>query len=228
MKDFGLSALLRDRRSVRGYLPDPVPIDVIRAVLADAVWAPSSMNTQPWRFHVLTGDVLDRIRERNSALMSGGATPVREVPIQERYEGIHRERQVAIAVQLFTAMGIARDDRIARTDWTLRGFRQFEAPVSIIVAYDRSLEPIAPIAHFDLGAVMHALVLSAWSRGLGTVINSQGIMQAPVVREEADIPSDQVIFTSVAMGYPDEDFPANQVRSTREPVDAVSRFLGFD
>ena len=45
-----------------------------------------------------------------------------------------------------------------------------------------------------------ALVNAAWSRGLGAVINSQGIMQSPVVREHAGIADDQVIMKSIALG----------------------------
>lgn len=84
------------------------------------------------------------------------------------------------------------------------------------------------IAHFDLGAVTCGLVLAAWSRGLGTVINGQGIMQSPVVRQHAQIPEDQVILTCVAMGWPDDSFSANAVRSRRRGVDEVARFVGFD
>jgi hypothetical protein len=43
---------------------------------------------------------------------------------------------------------------------------------------------------FDCGAVATALVNAAWSRGLDAVINSQGIMQSPVVRERAGIADD--------------------------------------
>lgn len=225
--DASLRELLQERRSIRGYRPDPVPVEVIREVLSDAILAPSSMNTQPWKFHVLSGEVLDRIRAENTRLMLAGEPVQRDVVVSERYEGVHRERQVDIAKRLFAAMGIAREDQEGRIDWTMRGFRQFDAPVSIVIAHDRSLEPIAPIAHFDLGAVVHALVLSAWSHGLGTVINSQGIMQGAVVRREAQIPDDHVIFTAVALGYPDADFPANHVRSARESVDDVTRFVGF-
>lgn len=226
--DASLGVLLRGRRSIRGYRPDPVPQEVIREILADAVLAPSSMNTQPWKFHVLAGDVLDRIRAENTRLMLSGAPVQRDVTVAERYEGVHRDRQVDIAKRLFGAMGIAREDQDARLDWVMRGFRQFDAPVSIVIAHDRSLEGAGPIAHFDLGAVVHALVLSAWSRGLGTVINSQGIMQGAAVRREAAIPDDHVIFTAVALGYPDEDFAANHVRSARESVDDVAHFVGFD
>ena len=65
------------------------------------------------------------------------------------------------------------------------------------------------------------------SLGLGAVVNSQGIMQSPVVREHAGIPDDQVIMICVAMGYPDEDFAANSVVSHRRPVSEVASFVGF-
>ena len=109
----------------------------------------------------------------------------------------------------------------------LRGFRQFDAPVCVIVTYDRELSDSDDTA-FDCGAVTTALVNAAWSRGLGCVINSQGIMQSPVVRKHAHIPDDQVIMKAGAMGWPDEDFPANPVKITRREVSEAARFVGFD
>jgi nitroreductase len=219
--------LVRERRSIRGYKTDPVPKEVIEEVIEIAKGAPSSMNTQPWFFHVLTGEPLDRIRKGNTERMLAGAKVDREIPVHEDgYQGIHRQRQVDIAIQLFKAMGIARDDKERRQDWVMRGFRQFDAPLSIVMTYDNSLEP-ATISHFDLGAVVYGLVLAAWTRGLGTVINGQGIMQSSVVREHAQIPEWQTIMTCIAMGYPDEDFVANDVKSVRTPNDEIVTYRGF-
>jgi nitroreductase len=219
--------LVKERRSIRGYKPDPVPRAVIEEVIEIAKRAPSSMNTQPWFFHVLTGEPLERIRKGNTERMLAGVKPQREISMNHGYEGVHRERQIEIAVQLFEAMGIKRDDKERRQDWVMRGFRQFDAPVSIVMTYDRALEKDW-VSHFDLGAVTYGLVLAACSKGLGTVINGQGIMQSEVVRKEANIPEDQVIMTCVAMGYPNEDFEANHVRSRRTPNEKVATFLGFD
>lgn len=134
---------------------------------------------------------------------------------------------IEIAVQLFEAMGIERHDAERRQDWVMRGYRQFDAPVSVVVCFDRSLLGNS-IAHFDSGAMTYGLVLAAWNKGLGAVINGQGIMQSPVVRQAAKIPDDQVILTCVALGWPDEEFVANAVVSRRRPVENVTRFLGFD
>tara|TARA_R110002051_G_C8766045_1_gene502635 strand:+ start:7671 stop:8411 length:741 start_codon:yes stop_codon:yes gene_type:complete len=215
------------RRSIRAFQQKPVLRSVIENVIALATRAPSSMNTQPWHLHVLTGEPLDRIRAGNTERMLGGVPPSKESRGIGSYEGEHRDRQVEIAVQLFQAMGIARDDKDKRQDWILRGFRQFDAPVSIVVTYDRVLRE-GDIAQFDCGALVNGLVNAAWSRGLGCVVNSQGIMHSPVVREHAGIPEDQVIMICVAMGYPDEEFPANAVVSKRRSVSEVATFVGFD
>ena len=218
--------LVHERRSIRGYKLDPVPREVIRNIIEIAKGAPSSMNTQPWFFHVITGEPLERIRQGNTERMLAGAGVQREIPMRGGYEGIHRQRQIEVAVQLFEAMGIERDDKEGRQDWVMRGFRQFDAPVSIVMTYDKSLEP-ATISHFDLGAVTYGLVLAAWTRGLGTVINGQGIMQSAVVREHAKIPDWQTIMTCIAMGYPNDDFAANEVKSRRTPNDDIVTFAGF-
>ena len=62
------------------------------------------------------------------------------------------ERQKQIAVQLFDAMDIEWTDKDRRQDWVLRGFRQFDAPVSIVITFDKSLDD-NDIAIFDCGAV---------------------------------------------------------------------------
>jgi nitroreductase len=215
------------RRSIRGYKPDPVPKALIQEIIGLAIRAPSSMNTQPWNFYVITGEPLNRIRAGNTERMVAGVPQSREFRTGQAFAGQHRDRQVGVAKQLFSAMGIARDDKDMRQDWVLRGFRQFDAPVCVIVTYDRVLDG-SDDTPFDCGAVATALVNAAWSRGLGAVINSQGIMQSPVVREHAGIADDQVIMKSIALGWPDESFPANAVVSERKSVEEATVFVGFD
>ena len=219
--------VLMGRRSIRGYQDKPVPKALLEEILALAMRSPSSMNTQPWNFTVLTGAALDKIREGNTERNLAGVPHSREFRTGEAFVGQHRDRQVGVAKQLFAAMGIAREDKEARLDLVLRGFRQFDAPVCVIITYDRILASSDDTA-FDCGAVTTALVNAAWSRGLGAVINSQGIMQSPVVREHAGIAEDQVIMKAVALGWPDDSFPANAVVSERKSVAEATTFIGFD
>lgn len=46
---------IKERRSIRKFRPDPVPRELLEEILRGALWAPSAMNTQPWKFYVLTG-----------------------------------------------------------------------------------------------------------------------------------------------------------------------------
>ncbi len=221
------TTLSESRRSVRGYKPDPVPKALIEEILAVAKQAPSSMNSQPWHVHVLTGAPLDEVRRRNMDGMAAGEKPKRDILTHAPYEGLHRDRQVGIAKKLFAAMGIDRHDAERRQDWVLRGFRQFDAPVSLILTYDRVLDPGA-ICHFDLGALSYGIVLAAWERGLGCVVNGQGISRSDIVREVAGIPDDEVIMTAIALGWPDDDFAANAVKAEREPNGNFVRYVGFE
>ena len=51
----------KSRKSARGFLAKPVPKELVDDIIETAKWAPSSYNTQTWRVHAVTGDVLDRI-----------------------------------------------------------------------------------------------------------------------------------------------------------------------
>src|ERR1700755_2993340 len=115
--------LVQSRKSGRGFKKKPVPRAVIEEILEVAKRAPSSMNTQPWHIHVLTGEPLETVRQRNMDEMMAGAKPKRDIVSHGEYQGVHRGRQVDIAKKLFAVMGIARDDKPMRQGWGVRGFR---------------------------------------------------------------------------------------------------------
>jgi nitroreductase len=99
-------------------------------VLELVMRAPTSLNTQPWNFYVVTGEALDRICAGNVERNLAGVPHSREFRLGPDYVGPHRERQIGVAKQLFVAMRIERDNKEKRQDWILRGFRLFDAPVS--------------------------------------------------------------------------------------------------
>src|SRR4030042_4655973 len=96
---------IRTRKSIRGYKPEPVPMEILKNVLETAAHSPSAMNTQPWEVTVLTGEALDKVRRANIEMLRAGADPWRRIS----YQGVHRKRQVDLAVQIFKLMGIARE-----------------------------------------------------------------------------------------------------------------------
>ncbi|MDY6855806.1 MAG: nitroreductase [Thermodesulfobacteriota bacterium] len=218
---------IKTRMSIRSFKPDPVPKEVLKEILDIACRAPSGMNTQPWEFIILAGDVLDSIRRANVEKLNFGAVPSPEhLVIGWPPDSVYRQRQVELAIQIFKLMDIQREDREKRAKWMERGFRFFDAPAAIILMTDRSLTEAGPL--LDMGAVMQNICLSALNYGLGTCIEDQGGMYPDVLRKFADIPESKRIIICIAIGYPNWDFPANKLVSTRVPVDSNTTWRGFD
>jgi nitroreductase len=78
--------LVHSRRSVRGFKEKPVPRALIAEIIEVAKRAPSSMNTQPWHIHALTGEPLDDVRRRNMEEMVAGAKAKRDIVSHGEYQ----------------------------------------------------------------------------------------------------------------------------------------------
>jgi nitroreductase len=218
---------LATRKSVRGFKPDPVPREILREVLQISGRAPSAVNSQPWEFFVLAGDVIENIKGGNIEKVRSGAAPNPEhVVIGWPPDSVYRQRQVALAKQLFQLMGIPMGDQEKKRQWMERGLRFFDAPAAIVIVVDKSIIEKVPL--LDIGAVMQSICLAALSHGLGTCIEDQAAMYPRVMRDFAGIPESKRIVISIAIGYPDWDFPANKVESAREPIDTITRWCGFE
>ena len=221
-----LEALTR-RKSVRGFKPDPVSREVLSEILQTASWAPSAVNSQPWEFFILTGAVLDKVKHGNIEKIRSGAAARPEQPLMGwPADSVYRQRQVDLAKQLFRLMEIPPEDQDKKIQWMERGFRFFDAPAAVIIVIDRSIAPKAPL--LDIGAVMQSICLAALTHGLGTCIEDQGVTYPEVLREFAGIPESKQIVISIAIGYPDWDFPANQLKGVREPLERITTWCGFD
>jgi nitroreductase len=218
---------IQSRKSIRGFKSDPVEKSVIREILDIAVRAPSAMNTQPWEFFVITGDVLNAMRSALvDKLKSSAPMKPDHLVVGWPQESVYRNRQVGLAKEIFKLMDIQREDKAKRAWWLERGFRFFDAPVAVIVVTDKTLSESGPL--FDIGAVTQTLCLAALKYGLGTCIEDQGVLYPEVARELAGIPESKRIMIAVAMGYPDSDFPANKLVSPRESADKITTWVGFE
>ena len=62
MTAMSLETAVRTRRSVRGFLPDPVPQETLNKVFELARWSPSGTNIQPWQVYVASGETRDALR----------------------------------------------------------------------------------------------------------------------------------------------------------------------
>ncbi|MBI4767064.1 MAG: nitroreductase [Deltaproteobacteria bacterium] len=216
---------VNSRKSIRGYKSDPVPKEILKEILEVAVRAPSADNSQPWEITVIAGPVLKEIAEANVEALNSGRPAAPDVS-HKPYEGIYRNRQIEVGKKIFELMDISRGDQEKRKAWISRGFRFFDAPAAFILAADESLDPAR--AASDIGGIAQTICLDAQHYGLGTCITSQGVLYADIVKQFTRIPKTKKIYWSISIGYPDWDFPANQVKTGREPLQVNTTWLGFD
>jgi len=217
---------INKRKSIRGFKSDNVPRDILTKIMEAACQAPSAMNTQPWEFIVVTGDVLNKLRLAIVDKLNKKEPVDHDHAIVSWSEGsIYRDRQVELAKKIFELMDIPREDKQKRTAWLERGFRFFDAPVAIFLLTDKKLSDVGPL--LDLGAAMQNICLAALGCGLGTCIEDQGVLYSKVLREILEIPENKKIIIAVAVGFPDWNFPANALVSGREPLETNTRWIGF-
>jgi nitroreductase len=218
---------IRTRKSIRDFTADPVPQHILNKIIEVAVRAPSAENSQPWEFTIVAGDILDTIRKTNIEKLKSRALPHPDLAAEGLpRDSVYRRRQIEIAKQLFGLMDIPREDLEKRDRWMELGFRYFNAPAAIIISVDRSLSYPRPI--FDIGSATQNICLAALNYGLGTCIANQGITYPEVLHEFAKIPESKRIVISIAIGYPNWDFPANKVVSERESIENITTWIGFD
>jgi len=211
-----LKQTIKERRSVRGFLPKPVPKKTINSILSLAGRAPSWGNTQSWELLVISGDLVKKLGEAfcQKARESASQTPDFEMPkiFPEPY--LSRYRQVG--KDLFSILGIQRGDTDGRLSHSLYNFRGFGAPIFLYVLLDQGL---SPYAFLDAGLFLQTLCLVAVDHGLGTCILAALARYPEVIREYLPIPKGKKILIGVALGYPDKKAPANRYRSRREPLE---------
>ena len=216
--------LATQRRSVRAYLPTPVPDDVLHAVLVQARLAPSGANLQPGSLvqvrgvvrEALTADLLDAFQQGREEAEDYSYFPQ---PMPHTL----RRRQVAAAQALYGALGVARDDRAGRDAQFERNFRFFDAPVALIVTMPHDM---GSGCYMDLGMALYGLMLAAQAEGLATCAIGALASYPSLIRQHLGLDEASVVVCGIALGYADPQASVNQTRTERCDLDAYFKVLG--
>lgn len=219
---YDLDQTIKERRSVRGFLPKPVPRDVLEEVLSLAQRAPSNCNVQPWRVYIASGETLEGLRAALVAAAESGEAQAMSAPV-DSFFGPYRDKQVACAVELYGKMGIARDDRAGRRHAMVRNFEFFDAPHVAYVCMARSFGIGVAL---DVGMYVQTLMLAMQSRGIASCAQASLRAFPDIAARHLRIPDDEQILCGLSFGYEDPDVPANQTRQPRDPVSSNVFFRG--
>jgi len=83
-----VAALIRGRRSISRFRPDPVPRRLILAALDAGRWAPNHHLTEPWRFRLLGPQTREAVVERNAELVAASQGAAAGAAKRERWAAI--------------------------------------------------------------------------------------------------------------------------------------------
>jgi len=213
-----LLELIKSRRSIRAFtttIPSP---SLITECLEAATWAPSATNRQPWEFVVLTGAALsevNRIISNNFALRmnAGDAFGNPPEPLKSRQQEI-----------METLMRVASEDGIDPGAVFEKSLRFFDAPVAVyFLAYKSDDEQY----RLSTAAAIENFLLAAHARGLGTCWLTVTVICQEDIKKHLAIGDDKELLAGVALGYSLAECRLNTFERCREPVESITRWLGF-
>lgn len=218
-----VDAVLRARRAVRAYLPEPLARETVREILAVAASAPSNSNTQPWRVHALAGEPLRALgRELAEAFRRGDFAPPAHFP--DPLPAAFGARQSEFALRYYGTLGIDRGDTAARAAQTERNFRFFGAPVGLVFGIDARL---ARHSWLDLGLYVQNVMIAAKARGIDTCPQVSLAPFHAVIARHLPMAPEEITVCGMAMGFGDPRAAVNRMAMPREDVEAFARFTGF-
>ena len=220
-----VDAAITSRRSIRAFLPTPIPEATIREILEVATRAPSGTNTQPWKVHVLTGAARQRLSDAITAVYND---PAERAQHTEEYDYYPREwvspyidRRRKIGWDLYGLLEIGKTDKDKMHAQHGRNYAFFDAPVGLIFTIDRIM---AKGSWLDYGMFLENIMIAARGRGLDTCPQAAFTQFHRVIKRELQLSDDEMVVCGMALGVADNDAVANRLTTARASIDEFTKF----
>ncbi len=222
-----VDAAITTRRSLRAFLPTPVPRATIEHLLALAARAPSGTNTQPWKVYVLTGAAKDALSRKLVAAYDDPEERARHTeeyayyPTEWKSPFIERRRKVGW--DLYSLLGIAKTDKDRMHAQHRRNYQFFGAPVGLMFTIDRVMRQGSWL---DYGMFLQTLMVAARGNGLDTCPQAAFTPFHAIIEQHLQLPPNEQLVCGMSLGYADPDAIENSLVTEREPVAGFARFVG--
>ncbi|WP_296677730.1 nitroreductase [Novosphingobium sp.] len=222
MTTLSVSEAVASRRSIRAFTDQAVPLQTLRSVLDKARMAPSGCNFQPWEATVLTGEPLKALQTR---LLATPPDNPQEYDFSAPGSLPHyRQRLIDVGAAMYTAKGIAREDKAARDDFSRRNLISFDAPVLLLCHFPKLMkEP----QWSDVGMWLQTIMLLLREEGLDSCPQEVMGMYGRTIKDQLGLGEDIMLFCGLAIGWRDNSDPVNTFLRDRVPLDQHVRFEGF-
>jgi nitroreductase len=221
-----VDAAITSRRSIRAFLPTPVPRETVEAILEVASRAPSGTNTQPWKVTVLTGAALRELSRRVRAAFDNPEERAQHseeyayYPIQWQSPYVDRRRKVGW--DLYSLLGIGKTDKQRMHEQHGRNYAFFDAPVGLIFTIDRVMQQGSWL---DYGMFLQNVMVAARARGLDTCPQAAFTQFHRVIEDCLKLPAEDMVVCGMSLGHADPDAIENSLVTQREPVSGFARFV---
>lgn len=219
-------AAILSRRSVRAFLPQPVPRETIEDILRVASYAPSGTNTQPWKVYVLTGHELAGLKKK---VLQTWRDPQKRAECEEEYDYYPKqwrspyiERRRKVGADLYGLLKIGKEDKERMEAQWQRNYTFFDAPVGMFFTIERIM---GRGSWLDYGMFLQSLMIAARARGLDTCAQAAFNALHKVVCECVGWGEEEQLVCAMALGWADESKVENQLETTREAVGNFALFL---
>ncbi len=219
-------AAILTRRSIRAFLPTPVPRETIEAILGVAARAPSGTNTQPWQVYVLTGEAKTTLSQKVRAAYDDPEERARHTEAYAYYPTewispfIDRRRKVGW--DLYGLLGIAKTDKAAMHAQHGRNYAFFDAPVGLMFTIDRTLQQGSWL---DYGMFLQSVMVAARARGLDTCPQAAFLQFHRIILAHIGAAPGEQLVCGMSLGHADPAAVENTLETAREPVGGFTRFL---
>ena len=221
-----VDSAITTRRSLRKFLPTPVPRATIEDILAVASRAPSGTNTQPWKVYVLTGASKTELSRKILAAHNDPEERAKHqdeyayYPVEWKPPFIDRRRKVGW--DLYTLLGIAKTDKARMHAQHGRNYDFFDAPVGMMFTIDRVMQQGSWL---DYGMFLQSIMVAARARGLDTCPQAAFMQFHRIINAHIGAPDNEQLVCGMSLGHADPDAIENTLVTEREPVAGFTRFL---
>jgi nitroreductase len=218
--------VIRERRSIRAFLPTPVPRETILEILDVAARAPSGTNTQPWQVIVVTGAKKEALSKE---LVETALDPVRDAEHTQEYAyypdkwvAPYIDRRRKVGYDLYGLLGIAKGERELMNRQFARNYTFFEAPVGLFFTIDRVM---GPGSWLDYGMFLQNVMVAARARGLDTCPQAAFCKYHRIIARHLDIPPERMLVCGMALGYEDTSMIENNLHTERATAAEFTHFM---
>lgn len=212
------------RRSIRAFLPSPVPRELIDRILKIAARAPSGSNIQPWKVWVLEGKVKEALSRALTAEHEAGIDGEWEYAYYPRkWREPYLARRRACGFGLYATVGIGKGDTAAMKAQHGRNFVFFDAPVGLLFSIDRDMEIGSWL---DYGMFLQSIMVAAREFGLETCPQAAFAPRHKTIQRLVGIPADEMLVCGIALGYADPSAKVNEFTPERLELGEFVTYVG--